>query len=80
VAPDYSTDMISNLRAIRKLRNKKYPIHREDPAFGEALAYFEMNDFPPDWQELWERVLTRYLESLEELAKTLRGLQRSWVA
>ena len=69
--PDYDKKIIVNLRNIVTLRNKKYPIHRDDPRFIEALKYFGFQDFPPDWGELWEDILSKYIESLEKLKKGL---------
>ena len=69
--PNYEWKIIINLRNLVTLRSKKYPIHRDDPKFIEALRYFGFQDFPPDWGELWEVVLSKYFESLEELKKCL---------
>lgn len=68
---NYDETIIKNLRVIMTLRSKKYPIHRDDPAFIEALNYFGFTELPPDWQELWEAVLQRYLESLQDLVSVL---------
>jgi len=70
-SPNYDKTIIKNLRVIITLRSKKYPIHRDDPAFIDALNYFGFTELPPDWQELWEAVLQRYLESLQGLVSTL---------
>ncbi|MGH7800695.1 MAG: hypothetical protein ACREOW_08720 [Thermodesulfobacteriota bacterium] len=69
--PNYEKKITANLRNIATLRSKKYPIHRDDPKFIEALKYFGFQAFPPDWGELWEVVLSKYFESLEELKKCL---------
>lgn len=69
--PNYDKTIIKNLRVIVTLRSKKYPIHRDDPAFIDALNYFGFTELPPDWQELWEAVLQRYLESLQGLVSVL---------
>lgn len=68
---NYDKKIITNLRNIVTMRSKKYPIHRDDPKFIEASKCFGFQDFPPDWGELWEVILTKYLESLEELKKCL---------
>jgi len=69
--PNYEKKITANLRNIATLRSKKYPIHRDDPKFIDALKYFGFQGFPPDWGELWEVVLSKYFESLEELKKCL---------
>jgi ethanolamine utilization microcompartment shell protein EutS len=65
--PNYDESFIANFRNIITLRSKKFPIHRDDPKFIEALGYFGFN-FPPVWGELWEVVLKKYLDSLEKLS------------
>jgi len=71
---NYNKKIIANLRNIVTLRSKKYPIHRDDPKFIEALKYFSFKSFPSDWGELWEVILRKYLESIEELKKCLNTL------
>lgn len=66
---NYDKSIIANIRNIVTLRSKKYPIHHDDPKFIEALRYFGFQSFPPDWEELWEVVLKKYLESLEKIKK-----------
>lgn len=68
----YNETIISNFRNILTLRSKKFPIHSDDPKFIDALIYFGFT-FPPDWEVLWETVLRRYFESLEQLANTVEG-------
>jgi len=70
-APNYDRSIIKDLRMIMTLRSKKYPVHRGDPAFIDALNYFGFTELPPDWQELWEAVLQRYHDSLRMLISTL---------
>ena len=70
-SPNYDKAIIRNLRVIMTLRSKKYPIHRDNPAFIDALNYFGFTELPPDWQELWEAILQRYLESLQRLVSSL---------
>ena len=69
--PNYDETIIKNLRVMMTLRSKKYPIHQDDPAFVDALNYFGRKEVPPDWQELWEAVLKRYLDSLQGLLSML---------
>ncbi|MDI6655782.1 MAG: hypothetical protein QME59_07890, partial [Candidatus Hydrothermarchaeota archaeon] len=69
--PTYDDKIIKNFRNIVTLRSKKYPIHGDDPLFIEALQYFSFRNFPPDWGELWEVVLRKYLESLISLKESL---------
>lgn len=76
-ALDYDEDIIKNLRNIITLRSKKYPIHRDDPRFIEALEYFSFQNFPPDWGELWEVVLNKYLDSLVLLKESLDKMKNS---
>ncbi|MBA7597236.1 hypothetical protein ES703_04237 [subsurface metagenome] len=72
--PDYDRRIIKNLRVIQTLRSKKYPIHVDTTKFIKALQYFG-SVFPvTDWQELWEAVLSAYLQSLEGLEEVLRRL------
>ncbi len=67
IATDSDTSIVKNLRMIRTLRSKKFPVHNSDPALLDALSYFGFTSIPPDWQELWETVLERYLDSLQGL-------------
>lgn len=70
-SPDYDRQIIDNLRMMRRLRSKKYPIHPDSPQLVEALQYFGF-EFPPDWQELWEVVLGKYLDTLAKLQDLMR--------
>jgi len=72
INPNFSPVLVKNLRNIITLRSKKFPTHADTPEFIGALRYFGFESFPPDWQELWEVVLRRYLESLELLEKELQ--------
>ena len=69
--PNYDKTIITDLRNTVTLRSKKFPIHRDDPRFIEASRYFGSQNFPPDWEELWEVVLKKYLKSLEKIKKIL---------
>jgi hypothetical protein len=71
--PKYNERIIQNLRQITTLRSKKYPIHSDDKKFIEAMNYFGIATFPPDWEELWERALRGYLESLQMLLEIIEG-------
>lgn len=68
--PYFDRSIIKNLRNIVTLRSKKFPIHRDDPKFIDALSYFG-SKYPPDWEDLWEDVLKKYLDSLEKLANNI---------
>jgi len=70
--PDYNKVIIQNFREIIALRSKKYPIHSDDKEFIDAMKYFGITKFPPDWEDLWERALKGYLQSLRELLKTIQ--------
>jgi len=70
--PNYDKQIIANLRMMNRLRSKKHPIHADTPELMEALQYFGFGAFPPDWQELWEAVLSKYLETLQSLAKVMQ--------
>jgi hypothetical protein len=72
--PNFDKTAIKNLRMIVSLRSKKYPVHVDDPEFISAMNYFGITSFPPDWQELWEKTLQRYLESLELLVRSISQL------
>jgi hypothetical protein len=72
---DYDKMVIRNLRMIVTLRSKKYPVHMDDPKYLNALSYFGFTDMPPDWQNLWETILCRYLESLRGLLSILLQVQ-----
>jgi hypothetical protein len=37
------------------------------------MNYFGIATFPPDWEELWERALRGYLESLQMLLEIIEG-------
>ncbi|MBI2076269.1 hypothetical protein HYW99_01370 [Candidatus Woesearchaeota archaeon] len=69
--PNYNKTIIKNLRFIMTLRSKKYPVHRDDVALIDALGYFGFTELPPDWQELWEACLKRYLDSIQGLISIL---------
>jgi hypothetical protein len=71
---DYDKTVIKNLRMIIMLRSKRYPVHKDDPAYLNALSYFGFTGIPPDWQNLWEIILNRYLESLRGLLSSLLQL------
>jgi len=73
--PDYDRVSVKNLRMMITLRSKKYPIHRDDSAYLNALSYFGFTDVPPDWQNLWGTVLIRYLETLRTLVNALLRIQ-----
>jgi hypothetical protein len=60
----------TNLRQIKRLRSTKYPVHSDRPEFLDSLGFFGFS-YPPDWQELWSKVLMKYLNSLQALAKSL---------
>lgn len=66
----YNRKIITNLRNIVKLRSGKYPIHSDNPRFIKAIEHFGMS-YPPDWGELWEIALRKFLESLELLYERL---------
>jgi len=72
---EYDRVAIKNLRMMISLRSKKYPVHRDDPAFLNALSYFGFTDVPPDWQSLWGTILNRYLETLQTLVNALLRIQ-----
>lgn len=72
VAPNYDRDIVRNLRIIISLRSKKYPVHPDHPKFLDALKDLGFEDISSDWQELWEKVLLKYLESLQKLLKMLK--------
>lgn len=74
VTPNYDRDIIRNLRIINSLRSKKYPVHPDHPKFLDALKDLGFEDISPDWQELWEKVLLKYLESLQKLLMTLKRI------
>ncbi len=68
---NYNKRIITNFRNIVTLRSKKYPIHKDDAKFIDALKYFGFKRYPPDWGRLWEVVLKNYLESLKLLKKCI---------
>ncbi len=70
----YDRKITENLRTVFNLRSKKYPIHKDDPAFVEALKHYGFSSFPPDWSVLWRRTLEEYLQTLRELKKAVEGL------
>lgn len=74
VVPGFDLSITKNLRMIMTLRSKKYPIHKDDPALLDALSYFGFTSLPPDWQELWQTVLQRYLNSLQSLISIIVSL------
>jgi len=74
VAQDFDVATIKNLRMIMTLRSKRYPIHRDDPVLLDALRYFGFTSIQPDWQDLWETVLQKYLNSLEGLISVITNM------
>jgi hypothetical protein len=75
VAPFSDTRIIQNLRMIMTLRSKRYPIHKDDPLLLDALSYFGFKIIPPDWQDLWEAILRRYINSLESLVSIMASME-----
>ena len=73
VAPNYDRVIIRNLRIIISLRSKKYPVHPDHPKFLDALKGLGFEGISLDWQELWEKVLLKYLESLQKLLRTFKS-------
>lgn len=72
---DYEKTAIKNLRMIITLRSKRYPVHNDDPRYLDALSYFGFSGPQPDWQDLWETILDRYLDSLNLLTSSLLKVQ-----
>ena len=68
---------IKNLRMIMALRSKRFPIHRGHPQFLDALRYFGFETLSPDWQDLWEKLLSRYLDSLRRIVEMLLPLAQT---
>lgn len=69
--PNFNKTVITNLRMIITLRSKKHPIHRPDPTLLSAFNYFGFTSLSPDWQDLWDAALRRYLDSLDGLISTI---------
>ncbi|MGI0014647.1 MAG: hypothetical protein ACREBU_14590, partial [Nitrososphaera sp.] len=65
-AKSQSGESIKTFRAIRALRSKKFPAHKDDGKFIEAMKHFGIGKFPPDWQVLWENVLQKCATALTE--------------
>ena len=59
----YDEKLVKNLRMLKVLRNKKYPIHPDDGKFLDATTHFGQPKFPIDWTTLWESVLKSVSES-----------------
>lgn len=74
-SPNFDETIIKNLRMIMILRSKKFPIHKDDPRLLEALSYFDFTSLTLDWQDLWEKVLLRYLDSLRGLSTILMSIE-----
>jgi len=68
--PKFNQKIITNLREIMTLRSKKMPIHKDDPKIIQVILKWEYK-IPPNWSSLWIQALTKYRESLSELAKIL---------
>lgn len=66
--------LIQVLRDIVTLRNKIYPIHTDDPRFIKTLNNFGFKEYPPDWEKLWNAILRKYSQSLENLKNIVRDL------
>ena len=64
--PNLNPECIKNLRDIYTLRSQKMPIHEDDPRLMQILLKWEYK-VPPNWGSLWEKALTKYLESLNML-------------
>ncbi|MGA2460451.1 MAG: hypothetical protein ABSF82_03415 [Candidatus Bathyarchaeia archaeon] len=71
----YDKTAIKNLRMTVTLRSKRYPVHKDDPQYLNALSYFGFTELPPDWQDLWETLLNRYLETLQSLISSIIRIQ-----
>lgn len=59
------------LRVIRLLRSKRYPVHRDDKAFLEALEGLGFSGPPLDWDKLWVACLDGYLNSIRRIRGSL---------
>lgn len=70
----YDQKIIKNLRLIFTLRSKKFPIHRDDPKFLDALNQLGESFPPKSWENVWNKSLNLYFESLELLGENLRKL------
>lgn len=69
----YNKELIETLRMIRILRNKKFPTHKDDPKFIEAVQYFGVNYPIEDWQLLWERILEKFTKTLIYFIEALQS-------
>ena len=64
----YNDDMFNTWFNIRKLRSKIYPIHSEtELIIMDILEYFgEPQKWPPDYNSLWDNILSKFKISLLE--------------
>ncbi len=68
---DFDSAIIKNLRLIMKLRNTKFPIHKEGE---EIIGIFKKlgSDYPPkDWDFVWKGVMKLYEDSITGLIRLL---------
>lgn len=67
----FDPEIISNLRKIKRLRNKSYPTHVLHERFVEELKNMGFSFPPDDWSAVWEAVLELWSRSFKKLAELL---------
>jgi len=68
---EFNEEIISNFRKIMTLRSKGFPIHVTDPKFVETIIEI-CGKYPPNWTDLWLRVLSMYDASLNKILELLQ--------
>ena len=63
--------IIRNLRDVNKLRNKKFPIHKEGEEVIEIFNKLGAKYPPDDWEFIWKRVVRLYIDSIKGLMNLL---------
>jgi len=74
--PGYNKEIVTIFRNIVTLRSKKYPTHPDQPEFIKAQKYFGIDSYPPNWGELWQKVLRKYLEALNKLKVNINNFNK----
>lgn len=68
---DFPPEVISNLRDIRVMRSKKFPMHVTDPKFIEVVVKIT-EKYPPNWSELYLKAMGMYKDSLSKISECLQ--------
>ena len=67
----FSPMIIENLRDLSTLRNRKFPIHKEGEEVIKIFNRLGAKYPPDDWDFVWKKVVTLYIDSIKGLIDLL---------